>query len=932
MVTVTSRIRCGALLPPLLLLTTVLIAACSGGGGTVSATPLSITTTSLPKAQAFSPYSTRLAAIGGRDPYVWTLTGGTLPPGLSLDSASGSISGTPLGGPAASTLTFQVKDAGTPAQSASATLGLSVLPAALQVTTNSLPDGNVGTAYDATLSATGGTPPYTWTQSSGALPAGLALDAGSGTISGTPTANSAATALGFTVTDAATPAASAAVELNLTISAVPLVITTSSLPDGVVGTPYTQTLSYTGGTGAVTWTITSGALPGGLTLAGASGVISGQPTGVTQQLPVTLTATDSGHPSQTQSAALSLTINPSGISVAVSPHRAGLTAGQTLTLVASTNDGAGVSWSSSPAGGSFSPASSQNGANVSFTAPATPGVYTLTATSNSDATRTAALTVGVTNLTGVYTYHNDLARDGANTLEYALTHANVTTATFGKLFSCSVDGAIYAQPLWVANLSIAGVVHNVVFVATEHDSLYAFDADTSPCQLLWQVSLIDAGHGAGTGETTVPSASSGNLVGQGFGDVSPEIGITGTPVIDPANGILYVVAKSVDSTKTIFYQRLHALDLASGSERAGSPVSIAASYQADNGTAVNFSTRQQNQRTALTLTGGSVYMGWGSHEDKSPWYGWIMGYSYSSNPPAGFTQQAVLNVTPNTAEGGIWMAGGAPSVDSGGHLYVITGNGPFDGAATSGATDDFGDSFLQLKPGAGQQHLGVSSFFTPTDQQNLNNKDLDFGSGGSALVLNLSGSASPQHVVVGGGKDGALYVLNGDQMGGSGDANALQLVSLGHAIFATPAFWNNTLYVAPVGGPMLAYTFDPTAVQFTAASSSVNSYGFPGSTPSVSASGTSNGIVWGVDNSKYCTPQSGGCGPAVLHAYAAGALGTELWNSTLQADTAGFAVKFTVPTVANGKVYLGTRGNNTGGATNSTSVPGELEVYGLKPN
>jgi hypothetical protein len=191
-------------------------------------------------------------------------------------------------------------------------------------------------------------------------------------------------------------------------------------------------------------------------------------------------------------------------------------------------------------------------------------------------------------------------------------------------------------------------------------------------------------------------------------------------------------------------------------------------------------------------------------------------------------------------------------------------------------------------------------------------------------------------VLVGGGKDGALFVLNGDQLGGSGDGNALQKIALGHPIFASSAFWNNTLYIAPANSAMLAYAFDPTAVRFTvpAASVSPGTYGFPGSTPTVSASGASgNGIVWGINNQAYCTPQSGSCGPAVLHAYAATSLATELWDSQrIGTDVAGNAVKFTVPTVANGKVYLGTRGNNTGGAGSSSLVPGALEVYGLKPN
>jgi hypothetical protein len=402
-----------------------------------------------------------------------------------------------------------------------------------------------------------------------------------------------------------------------------------------------------------------------------------------------------------------------------------------------------------------------------------------------------------------------------------------------------------------------------------------------------------------------------------------------------AKSMIQPVAGAASICGYAFYQRLHALDLASGAERAGSPIAVTANYLADNGTSVAFSQQQENQRAGLALVGGTVYIGWGSHEDALPWYGWLMGYSYNG---AAFTQQSVLNVAPNTAESGIWMGGGAPSADSNGHLYVITGNGPFDAANTSGTTDDYGDSFLQLMPGAGQSGIGVSSFFTPSDQSYDNTNDKDFGSGGSALVLNLSGTGTagnPAHLVVGGGKDGALYVLNGDQMGGSGDGNAVQKIDLGSGIFTTSAFWNNTLYIAPVGSAMLAYSFDSTTLQFGSAASSmsISTFGFPGSGPAVSASGTSNGIVWAINSHSYCTPRSQACGPALLHAYLASDLGTELWNSSMVAgDAAGNAVKFTVPTVANGKVYIGTRGNNIGGIDSSTTVPGELDVYGLKPN
>jgi len=612
---------------------------------------------------------------------------------------------------------------------------------------------------------------------------------------------------------------------------------------------------------------------------------------------------------------------PPTITVALAAKRAALVAAQGLPVAATTNDAAGVTWSAT--GGTFSSDTSLNGASVTYTAPATGGTYTLKATSVTSASTTAAMTVYVTDLVGVTTYHNDVARDGVNGQEYALTPATVTAATFGKLFGCNVDGAIYAQPLWLPNVTVAGVKHNAVFVATMHDSLYAFDADASTCTQLWKASMTDATHGANAGELAVRSVAPGNQVGVGYGDIAPEVGITGTPVIDPATGTLYLISKTVSADGATFYQRLHAIDITSGVEKLGGPVGIDGSISVpgtgSGGTTVSFNTQFQAQRPGLALVNGVIYVAWGSHEDNVPYYGWVMSFKASD-----LSRLGVLNVTPNVQFGGIWMGGGAPSADSDGNLYLITGNGAFD--ASSGGVD-YGDSFLKLTPG-----LGVNSYFTPTDEASDFANDQDFGSGGSAMVLNVNAGAL-KHLVVGGGKDGSLFVVNGDGLGGLGNGNARQTFYTGGPLFATSAFWNNTLYVAPVNAPLVAFTYDPASNLFTTAASSQSTslYGFPGATPSISATGTSNGIVWALDNTNYCTPQSPACGATVLHAYNATSLSTDLWNSGMAAaDTAGYAVKFTVPTVANGKVYVGTRGNNIGGNSGSTSSDGRLEVYGLK--
>jgi hypothetical protein len=611
------------------------------------------------------------------------------------------------------------------------------------------------------------------------------------------------------------------------------------------------------------------------------------------------------------------------ISVAVSPNLGGATITQQIQLTASvTNDIGtdGVSWSVT-AGGTLT---GQTTTVASFSA-ATAGVYTITATSIADHTQSATASIGVTDLQGVYSYHNDLARDGANLQEYALTTSNVATATFSKLFSCTADGAIYTQPLWVANLTISGVKHNVVFVATEHDSLFAFDADSKPCVQLWTVSLIDTNHGATSGEVTVPSGPTGFKVGSGHGDIQPEVGVTGTPVIDPSTNTLYVVSKSMNSAGTSFFQRLHAIDITSGNEKFEGPANITSSITfpgtGDGGSTVIFNALQENQRSGLALVNGVVYVVWASHEDVAPYYGWVIGFNAST-----LAVTNILNVSPNVQYGGIWMGGGAPAADANSNLYLITGNAAFDATNGSGPTNDYGDSFLQLSSG-----LGVTSYFAPSDQATDDADDHDFGAGGAAVVLNLP-SGTLKHLVIGGGKDGTLYLLNGDSMGGLGDSNSRQNFNIGHGDFSTGAFWNNNFYIAGINGALVSYSFNTSTNLFNTsiASQSSTSYGFPGATPSVSSTGSSNAIVWALNNSSYCTTQSKSCGPAVLHAYDATTLTSDLWNSTLvTTDAAGNAVKFNVPTVANGKVYVGTRGNNTGGAFGSTSVSGELDVYGL---
>ena len=807
----------------------------------------------------------------------------------------------------------------------------------LVVVTTTLPSGQVGNAYSATLGASGGTTPYKWSLSSGSLPAGLSLNASTGAISGVPTASASAVALTFKVSDSSKPVQSKSVSLSLTIAPVPLAITTTSLPNGQAGVAYSANLNASGGTLPYKWSLTSGTLPAALLLNSSTGAISGTPSASANGISLTFTVTDSSRPLKSRSVNLSLTISAASISVSVTPKRAGLAITQTLSLTPTTSDGGGVNWSVSgsnctgSACGTLSSGTTSNGVAVTYTAPGTAGQYSVTAASVNDGSKTASVSVAVTDLSGVATYHNNTSRNGSNTQEYALSPSTVTTSTFGKLFSCTVDGAVYAQPLWVPNLTISSAKHNVIFIATQHESLYAFDADanTSPCTPLWHANLIDSAHGANSGETAVPSSGSGALVGGGSGDIAPEVGVTGTPVIDPTTNTLFVVSKSAIISGPSFYQRLHAIDLFTGNEKFSGPVTIAATYPGtgDGGTTTTFVARQENQRPGLALVNGVVYIAWASHEDTPPWYGWVIGYNATNNLP----KASFFNDTPNTGLGGIWMGGGAPAADSSGNLYVITGNGNFDATNLSAPNNDYGDSFLKLS-----SNLTVSQYFTPSDQSSDNLNDQDFGSGGAAILVDLAPNGSnPTHLVLGGGKDGNLYLLNRDQMGGSGDTNAWQVLSLGNGIFGTAAFWNSAFYLAGTGGRLQEFSLNSSTAKLNTSpiSTTTATFGFPGATPSVSSMpNDTNGIVWALDNSHYCTPQSPGCGPAVLHAYDATNLATELWNSSQgSGNSAGYAVKFTVPTVANGKVYIGTRGNNIGGADSSTTVPGELDVYGLLP-
>ena len=513
---------------------------------------------------------------------------------------------------------------------------------------------------------------------------------------------------------------------------------------------------------------------------------------------------------------------------------------------------------------------------------------------------------------GVFTQRYDAQRTGQNRQEFILTPSNVTDSTFGKLFACAVDGEVYAQPLYVANFAIAGGTHNVVLVATMNDSVYAFDADASSCVPYWQKSFL------GTGVTPVPPADTGEN-----GDINTIIGITGTPVIDPATGTLYVVAKTKEPTG--YFQRLHALDLATGSEKFDGPADISSAItvpgSGDTGEAtcpgsagnVPFCPLRENQRPGLLLLNGTVYVAWASHGDIQPYHGWVIGYD-----AADLTQAPIVfNTTPNGGLGGIWMTGTGPAADADGNIYVITGNGTFD---TMGTRTNYGDSFIKLRTAGGG--LSVGDFFTPANQSFLDSNDFDVGSGG-AIVLDSAG-AHP-HLVIGGDKQGVLYVIDRDTMTGfnsNGDQIQKVAITAGPAciicgLFSTPAFWEGKLYVVAIGDVLKQYTLANGVLSSLPARQASDMFGIPGASPVVSSNGATNGIVWALDTTNNGTNSSATSAPAILFAYDATNLNKLYSSPTSGAGAAGNAVKFTVPTVANGKVYVGTQD--------------ELSVFGLLP-
>jgi outer membrane protein assembly factor BamB len=558
----------------------------------------------------------------------------------------------------------------------------------------------------------------------------------------------------------------------------------------------------------------------------------------------------------------------------------------------------------SPSSFSIAPGASQQ-VSIAAAATAPPAStniqFTGSAAAISHAVSVALTVAGATTPPGVdvVTFHDDVARTGLNPNESILTPANVTSSKFGLLRILAVDGKVDGQPLYLSKLIVGGAQQNVVFVVTEHDSVYAFNSDTGA--QLWKVSIL------GANEKT-----SGD---HGCGQITPEIGITSTPVIDRSagpHGTIFVVGMSQDQAGA-YHQRLHALDVTTGAELPGSPTEISASYP---GTGANsssgmviFDPGQYAERAALLLLNGTIYLGWTSHCDHAPYTGWLMAYSEST-----LAQTGVLNLTPNGSEGSIWMSGGGLAADSSGNIYFLDANGTFDTTLTSNgfpARGDFGNGFIKASMAGGT--LAVADYFDPYNTVSQSAADIDLGSGGALVLPDLQdASGNVRHLAVGAGKDQTIYVVDRDSMGKFSPQNAniyQQIAGAIGAVYSSPAYFNKTVYYGAVNDTLKAFPITNAKLSTTPGVQTANSFPYPGTTPAISANGTAAAIVWAVENSS----------PAVLHAYDAATL-QELYNSN-QANNArdhfGNGNKFITPLVVNGTVFVGT--------------PSGVAVFGLLP-
>jgi hypothetical protein len=589
-----------------------------------------------------------------------------------------------------------------------------------------------------------------------------------------------------------------------------------------------------------------------------------------------------------------ITLLGTGTGFGVTPHAAVLTFNMTQQFTASGS----VTWSVDGVVGGSSTTGTISNTGL-YSPPNSIGTHTVTATTGQG--QQASATVYISNYPGTYTHHNDNLRTGQNNNETVLTPANVNPIQFGKLFSYSIDGIAFASPLYVAGVTIPGSgSHNVVYVATENDSVYAFDADGLSSNPLWHVSFLKSG------VTTVPC----NDVGE-CGDIPTQIGITSTPVIDPTSGTIYVVAKTKEGTN--YVQRLHALDITTGAEKFGGPVVLTASVSGtgvdSSGGKETFNSLRENQRTGLLLSNGMIYFAFGSHGDQSPWHGWVLGYNATT-----LQQVLAYNATPDGSfgGGGIWQSGGGLATDATGDIYFTTSNGDFD-ANTGGI--DHGDSIVKLSTSG-----SVVDYFTPHDEAIQSSNNLDLGSAGPVLLVDQTSGPYP-HLLISAGKNGTIYVINRDNMGHFNANNDNQIVqNLVGALpngdaevgnFNSPVYYNGYVYFAAVSDEVRAFQLSNGLLSIAPTSVSSSVYPLRGGALAISSNGNTNGILWAVQTNG--TDPNNVNAAGTLFAYDADNLGDELYDSNESGsrDTMDHAAKFNVPLVANGKVFVASQSQLT---------------------
>ncbi len=679
----------------------------------------------------------------------------------------------------------------------------------------------------------------------------------------------------------------------------PIVVEISGLPVGVKVAPTSitvipgapQTITVSASTSAATNSSV-------IVLTGTSGTLS-------------RTTTFSLNITAAPPADFSLTLNPTSLTLTTGAS------GQQTTVSATAANGfyntISVSLSAPPTGVTVTPATltltpgTPQTLNFTAAADATLGASNIDIKGQSGSlshTATLALTVAAPTGNDAITYHYDNARTGLNPNETILTPANVSAATFGKLNLLAVDGKVDAEPLYLSAVVLQGQTHNLLYVVTEHDSVYAFDADSGT--QLWKSSAL------ANGETTSDD--------HGCSQITPEIGITSTPIIDRrqgTNGTIFIVAMTKDSSGT-YHQRLHALDITTGAETTGSPTEITGTYPGtgDNSSGGNvlFAPGQYAERVGLLLMNQTLYLGWTSHCDRRPYTGWVMAYSEAT-----LKQTHVLNLTPNGSDGSIWMSGAGLAGDASGNIYFLDANGTLDPTVNASGfpiNADYGNAMMKLS--TANQSLKVADYFEPYNSIAESNADVDLGSGGALLLPDLTDSSGVvHHLMVGAGKDKNIYVGNRDNLGKYNSANNNSLYqeisnALPGGAWSMPAYFNNTVYYGGVGDYLKAFSITDAKLEATPSSKSATTFGYPGATPSISSNGTSNGIVWAVDSSTGST--------AVLHAYDATNLAKELYTSAQASggrDSFGTGNKFITPMIINGKVYVGT--------------PSGVAVFGLLP-